>query len=61
MELEEQTVEQVGDRCEECGATLTPQEQKVALESGGRALCTVHAAEASPGMAIRDEQQRPDA
>ena len=55
MDLEEQTVEQVGDRCEECGATLTPQEQKAALESSGRSLCTVHAAETEPGRAVQDE------
>jgi len=55
MGLEERTVEQVGERCEECGARLTAQEQKAALESGGRALCTVHAAETAPGRALRDD------
>jgi methionyl-tRNA synthetase len=55
MGLEEQTVDQVGDHCEECGAKLTPQEQKAALESGGRALCTVHAAETEPGRAVQDD------
>lgn len=55
MGLEEQTVDQVGDRCEECGAKLTPEEQKAALESGGRALCTVHAAETEPGLAVQDD------
>lgn len=45
MGLEERTIEQVGDRCEECGAPLTEQEQQQALESGGPALCSVHAAE----------------
>jgi hypothetical protein len=45
MELEERTIEQVGDRCEECGAPLTEQEQQQALENGGPALCSVHAAE----------------
>jgi methionyl-tRNA synthetase len=55
VDLEERTVEQVGDRCEECGAKLTPQEQKAALEAGGRALCTVHAAETEPGRAVQDE------
>jgi hypothetical protein len=47
MDLEPRTIEQVGDRCEECGATLTPSELKAVLESGGPALCTVHAAEAA--------------
>lgn len=46
MDLEPRTIEQVGDRCEECGATLTPVELKSVMESGGPALCTVHAAEA---------------
>ncbi|HET6447828.1 MAG TPA: hypothetical protein VFG31_01870 [Conexibacter sp.] len=45
MDLEERTIEQVGDRCEECGAPLTEQEQQQALESGGPALCSVHATE----------------
>jgi hypothetical protein len=47
MDLEEREgTETVGDRCEECGAKLTPQEIAVALETGGPALCTVHATEA---------------
>ena len=45
MELEEQTLEKVGDRCEECGAKLTQRELQQVIESGGPALCTVHAAE----------------
>lgn len=45
MDLEERTLESVGDRCEECGAPLTEEEQQQALESGGPALCSVHAAE----------------
>ena len=36
------------DRCEECGARLTPQELEAVLESGGPALCTIHAAEVVP-------------
>jgi len=55
MDLEEHTLEQVGERCEECGAKLTPQEQRAALESGARALCAVHAAEAEPGLAVQDD------
>ena len=47
MDLEEQEgTETVGERCEECGAKLTAQEIAVALESGGPALCAVHATEA---------------
>ena len=45
LEVSEGT-EQVAPRCEECGATLTPAELQTALESGGPALCSVHAAEA---------------
>lgn len=46
MDLEEREgTEKVGERCEECGAVLTPQELQAALESGGPALCTVHAVE----------------
>jgi hypothetical protein len=60
MDLEERTLEHVGDRCEECGAKLTPQEQQAALESGGPALCSVHAAEDEPGLAA-DEADFDDA
>jgi uncharacterized protein with PIN domain len=48
MDLEEKTLEQVGDRCEECGAKLTERELEQVLESGGPALCTVHAQEQVP-------------
>ena len=48
MELEEQTLERTGDRCEECGAKLTARELQQVIESGGPALCSVHAAEVVP-------------
>lgn len=48
MDLEEHTLERVGDRCEECGAKLTEAELAAVLESGGPALCTIHAAETLP-------------
>jgi hypothetical protein len=48
MDLEERTIEQVGDRCEECGAKLTPAELQAAMESGGPALCSTHADEIVP-------------
>jgi hypothetical protein len=54
MELEEQTLEKTGDRCEECGAKLTAGELRAAMESGGPALCSVHAAEDEPGLAADD-------
>jgi hypothetical protein len=48
MDLEEKTLETVGDRCEECGATLTQRELELVIENGGPVLCTVHAAEVVP-------------
>jgi hypothetical protein len=45
MDLEERTLESVGDSCEVCGVRLTTREQEAVLERGGPALCTVHAAE----------------
>jgi hypothetical protein len=48
MDLEERTLEQVGDCCEECGVKLTASELQAAMESGGPALCSVHADEVVP-------------
>jgi methionyl-tRNA synthetase len=48
MELEEQTLDRAGDRCEECGARLTPDELEAVIESGGPTLCKIHAAEQVP-------------
>jgi len=48
MDLEEKSLDHIGDRCEECGAKLTQAEIEAALESGGPALCTVHADEVVP-------------
>ena len=45
MDLEDDTIEHIGDRCEECGAKLTRQEIQAAMESGGPALCSIHADE----------------
>ena len=47
MGSDERTLETVGERCEECGAKLTPPELQQVMESGGPALCTVHATEAT--------------
>jgi hypothetical protein len=55
VDLEEKTLETVGDRCEECGAKLTAEEQQAAMESGGPALCSIHALEDEPGLAAEDE------
>lgn len=48
MDLEEKSLERIGDRCEVCGAKLTKAEIEAAIESGGPALCTVHADEFVP-------------
>ena len=52
MDLEERTIEELADHCEECGAPLTDQEKEAALEVGGPVLCSVHAAEV---LAVDDE------
>jgi hypothetical protein len=51
MNLEENTLDRLGDRCEECGAKLTPAELQAVIESGGPVLCSIHAAEDEPGLA----------
>jgi hypothetical protein len=50
VDLEEHTLESVGDRCEVCGAPLTDREKEAALEAGGPALCSVHLAELEPAL-----------
>ena len=54
MELEERSIEQIGDRCEVCGTRHTTQELEAILESGGPVLCQVHLDELVP-MAEEDE------
>jgi hypothetical protein len=54
MSLEERSIEGAGDRCEECGAKLTPAELQSVLESGGPTLCAIHAAEDEPGLAAEE-------
>lgn len=54
MDLEEQTLENPGDHCEVCGATLTSAELKTVMESGGPALCAIHMAEAEPGLEVEE-------
>jgi hypothetical protein len=48
VSLDEHTTEDAGERCEECGAKLTSAELKATLESGGPALCVIHADEVVP-------------
>ncbi len=52
MSLEENTLERASDRCEECGAKLTPAEMEAVMESGGPVLCSIHAAEDEPGLVV---------
>ena len=47
MSLEDHTAD-VGERCRECGAKLTSAEIEAARDSGGPALCAVHADEIVP-------------
>ena len=56
MELEEKSLPTPTDRCEECGAKLTPAELQAVMESGGPVLCSVHAAEDEPGLAVDEAQ-----
>jgi hypothetical protein len=49
MELEERTIEELPERCENCGATLTAAEKQRILDEGATAaLCTTCAAELAP-------------
>jgi hypothetical protein len=52
MDLEEKSLPSTGDRCEECGAKLTSAELEAVMESGGPVLCSIHAAEDEPGLAV---------
>jgi protein-arginine kinase activator protein McsA len=55
VELEERTIEQLPDRCENCGATLTTVEKQRILDQGASAaLCNTCAGELSP-LAEQDE------
>lgn len=56
MGLEESSVEDLGNSCDECGATLTEEEAAAVLESGGPNLCTVCSAEVADGDGDLDEQ-----
>jgi len=51
VELEERTIEQLPDRCQNCGARLTEAEKQAALTDGppsGLVLCTTCSAEVVP-------------
>jgi hypothetical protein len=52
MDLEERTLDDnLADRCEVCGATLTEAEILAAREEGPPFLCSAHALEAAPAEA----------
>jgi hypothetical protein len=51
VDLEERTIEQLPERCQNCGAKLTDAEKRAALTEGppsGLVLCTTCAAEVVP-------------
>jgi hypothetical protein len=57
VELEDRTIEQLPDRCDNCGARLTDAEKQTALTEGppgGRVLCTTCASEVVP---LEDEEE----
>jgi hypothetical protein len=56
MELEERTIEELPERCENCGATLTEAEKQRILDDGASAaLCTTCAGELTP-LAEQEEE-----
>ncbi|HEV3228711.1 MAG TPA: hypothetical protein VGY97_04495 [Solirubrobacteraceae bacterium] len=59
MDLEEHTLEQASEYCQECGVRLTTRELQSVLESGGPALCTIHAAEVVPLADAEEEGEEP--
>jgi Fe-S-cluster containining protein len=61
VELEERTIEQLPDRCQNCGAKLTDAEKRTALTEGppsGLVLCTTCASEVVP-VEEADEEELP--
>ena len=57
MELEERTIEELPERCENCGATLTQAEKQRILDEGATAaLCTTCAGELTPAAEEEDSE-----
>ena len=53
--MEQSAVDPVIERtCEECGTQLTDEEIRASLETGGRYLCSVHAAEDLPAEEMEE-------
>jgi hypothetical protein len=60
VDLEERTIEQLPERCQSCGATLTDGEKATALEEGTAVvLCTTCAVETEPVAEEDPEQLEP--
>jgi hypothetical protein len=58
MELEEHTIEELPERCENCGATLTAVEKQRILDEGASAaLCTTCAGELTPLAEQEDDAE----
>jgi len=57
VELEERTIEQLPDRCENCGATLSDAEKQNALVEGAskQVLCSTCANEVVPLDEVEEE------
>jgi hypothetical protein len=59
VELEERSIEELPERCQNCGATLTRAEKQRILDEGASvALCTTCAAEQVP---IAEEEEEGEA
>ena len=62
MDLEERTIEELPDRCQNCGATLTDAEKQTALTEGtttGTVLCKICASEEVPLQESPEEPEQP--
>jgi hypothetical protein len=58
VELEERTIEELPESCENCGATLTQSEEQRILDEGATAaLCTTCAAELAPLAEQEDDSE----
>ena len=58
MELEERTIEDLPERCQNCGATLTePEKQRMLDEGATAALCTICATELDSASEEEDVEE----
>jgi hypothetical protein len=58
-DLEERTLESLPQRCESCGAALTDEEKRLAIESGASpVLCSICAAEQEPAVDSVEELEQ---